>query len=79
MNNKFGQKILSGNAFSELGSMGTPLTTNGSAQYLFHLSVKSFFVFIDNIQGVTLGDFMVKNTNLFWKGICVVYNWESGK
>ena len=40
MYTKFGQKILSEKAFSELGSIGTPpLTTNGSVQYLDHLSV----------------------------------------
>ena len=37
---EFGLKIPSGHAFSELGFIGTPLTTNRSAQYLDHLSVK---------------------------------------
>ena len=32
-------KISSGNAFSELGSIGTPLNTNGTAQCFDHLSV----------------------------------------
>ena len=31
--------FFSENAFSELGSIGPPLTTNGSTQYLDHLSV----------------------------------------
>ena len=41
---EFRQKIPSENAFPELGSTGTPplLTTNGSAQYLDHLSVKGW-------------------------------------
>ena len=38
---EFGRRIPSGNAFSELGSIGTPLTTNGRAQYLDHLSVNT--------------------------------------
>ena len=36
-------KVPSGNTFSELVSIGSPLTTNGSPQYLDHLSVKSYF------------------------------------
>ena len=40
---EFGQKNPSGNAFSELGSIETPLTTNGSAQYLGHSSVKKAY------------------------------------
>ena len=36
-------KIHSGKYFSELGSIGTPLTTNGSQKYLDHLSVKLDF------------------------------------
>ena len=37
------RKFPSGNTFSELGSIGSPLTTNESPQYLDHLSVKSYF------------------------------------
>ena len=36
----FHPQIHSGKYFSELGSIGTPLTTNGSAEGLDHLSVK---------------------------------------
>ena len=39
---EFSQNISSGNALSELGSIETPLTTNGSTQYLDHLSIKLF-------------------------------------
>ena len=37
------RKFPSGNTFSELGSIGSPLTTNESPQCLDHLSVKSYF------------------------------------
>ena len=44
---EFGQKkIPLGNAFPELGSIGTPLTTNGSAQYLDHLEVVEWVALI---------------------------------
>ena len=36
----FHRQIHSGKYFSELGSIGTPLTTNGSTLYVDHLSVK---------------------------------------
>ena len=37
----FQRQIHSGKYFSELGPIGTPLTTNGSAEGLDHLSVNS--------------------------------------
>ena len=49
MYTEFGQKIASGNAFSELGSIGTPLTTNGSAQCLDHLSVNQYLPLVSSI------------------------------
>ena len=36
----FHSQIHSGKYFSEIGSIGTPLTTNGNAEDLDHLSVK---------------------------------------
>ena len=45
--------FFSGNAFSELGYIGPPLTTNGSAQYLDHLSVN-------------VADLTRHHRNLFW-------------
>ena len=50
MYTEFGQKIPSGNAFPELGSIGTHLTTNGSAQYLDHLKHLGMIPLSSNIN-----------------------------